>query len=116
MAIPTNSEASSNGVICHPTTSGRSSFGRVARLSGNIRQPDYIPANAVAGHKAEPRPGAGEEWLARPEHDGMDVESILIPLGPTDLNERDTTHFRWLRQTAAKSRSSASQSGRSSSQ
>ena len=42
------------------------SVGRVARLSRNVRQPDYIPANAVAGHKAEPRPGAGEERLARP--------------------------------------------------
>ena len=51
---------------------------RVTRLSRNVRQPDYILANAVAGHKAEPRPGAGEERLARPEHDGMDVESILV--------------------------------------
>jgi hypothetical protein len=42
--------------------------------------------------------------------------SMSVALGPTDFNERDTTHFRWLRHTAAKSRSSASQSGRSSSQ
>src|SRR5580698_6382529 len=54
------------------------SVGRVARLSRNVRQPDHIPANAVAGHKAEPRPGAGEERLAMTKHDGMDVESILI--------------------------------------
>src|SRR5579859_4689888 len=52
--------------------------GRVARLSRNVRQPDYIPANAFAGRKAEPRPGAGEERLAMTKHDGMDVESILI--------------------------------------
>jgi hypothetical protein len=54
------------------------SVGRVARLGRNVRQPDYIPANAVAGHKAEPRPGAGEERLAMTKHDGMNVESILI--------------------------------------
>ena len=30
-----------------------------------------------------------------------------VALGPTDFNERDTTHFGWLRHTAAKSRSSA---------
>src|SRR5215467_10098776 len=51
---------------------------RVARLSRNVRQPDHVLANSFAGHKAEARPGAGEVWLARPEHDGMDVESILI--------------------------------------
>src|SRR5260370_9161792 len=54
------------------------SVGRVVRLSRNVRQPDYIPANACAGQKAEPRPGAGEERLAMTKHDGMDVESILI--------------------------------------
>ena len=32
---------------------------------------------------------------------------MSVALGPTDFNERDTTHFRWLRHTAAKSRSSA---------
>src|SRR5215469_11075494 len=48
------------------------------QLSRNVRQPDHVLANSFAGHQAEPRPGAGEEWLARPEHDGMDVESILI--------------------------------------
>src|SRR6516162_5078915 len=53
-------------------------LGRVARLSRNVRQPDHVLANSLAGHKAEPRPGAGEEWLARPEHDGMNIESILI--------------------------------------
>ena len=107
--------------------------GRVARLSRNVRQPDYIPAHAVAGHKAEPRPGADEQRLAMTKDDGMEVESILINqtkvgqapcqvrsgyvdlpiqlglqladyglevlldecgVGPTDFNERDTTHFR----------------------
>src|ERR1700722_9720358 len=54
------------------------SVGRVARLSRIVGHPISIPANAVAGHKAEPRPGAGEERLAMTKHDGMDVESILI--------------------------------------
>src|SRR5215467_15692066 len=54
------------------------SVGRVARLSGNVRQPNHVLANEVAGHKAERRPRAGEEWLAATEHDGMEVESILI--------------------------------------
>jgi hypothetical protein len=52
--------------------------GRVARLSRNVRQPDHVLANSFAGHKAQPRPRAGEEWLAMTKHDGMDVESILI--------------------------------------
>src|SRR5262245_59824146 len=29
-------------------------------------------------HKAEPRPGSGEIWLAVTKHDGMQVDSILI--------------------------------------
>src|SRR5215475_6650527 len=51
---------------------------RVARLSSNVRQSDHVLANWFAGHKAEPRPGADEEWLAMTKHDRMDVESILI--------------------------------------
>ena len=35
-------------------------------------------ANWIVGHKAERRPGAGEEWLAATKHDGVEVESILI--------------------------------------
>src|ERR1700745_2398470 len=50
------------------------SVGGVARLSRNVRQPDYIPANAVAGHEAEPRPGAGEERLALTKDRGRGVE------------------------------------------
>src|SRR5262245_2030357 len=59
-------------------SSRRSSSGRVARLSRNVRQPDHVLANSFAGHKAEPWPGADEEWLAMTKNDGMDVESILI--------------------------------------
>jgi hypothetical protein len=50
----------------------------VARLSWNVRQPDRVLANWIAGHKAERRPGAGEEWRAVTEHEGAEVESILI--------------------------------------
>src|SRR5262249_48060504 len=52
--------------------------GRVERLSGNVRQPNHALANEIAGHKAERRPRAGEEWLAATKHDGTEVESILI--------------------------------------
>src|SRR6516165_6864790 len=54
------------------------SVGRVARLSGNVRQPNHVLANEIAGHKAERRPRAGEEWLAATKYDGTEVESILI--------------------------------------
>jgi hypothetical protein len=50
---------------------------KAARLSGNVRQPNHI-ANEIAGHKAERRPGAGEEGLAATKHHGAEVESILI--------------------------------------
>src|SRR5271169_6107903 len=56
------------------------SVGRVARLSGNVRQPNHVLANEIAGHKAERRPRAGEEWLAATKYDGVAVKSILIPL------------------------------------
>ena len=54
------------------------SVGRVARLSWNVRQPNHVLANWIAGHKAERRPGAGEEWRAVTENEGAEVESILI--------------------------------------
>jgi hypothetical protein len=63
---------------CQISRSSAQFVGRVARLSRNVRQPDHVLANSFAGHKAEPRPGASEEWLAMTNHDGMDVESILI--------------------------------------
>src|SRR5476649_2240906 len=48
------------------------------RSGGNVGQPDRVLANAIAGDKAERRPGAGEEWLAATKHDRVQVESILI--------------------------------------
>ncbi len=54
------------------------SVGRVARLSGSVRQPNHVLANEIAGHEAERRPRAGEEWLAATQYDGMEVMSILI--------------------------------------
>src|SRR6202051_1485697 len=52
--------------------------GRVPSSCRNVRQPDRVLANWIAGHKAERRPGAGEEWLAATKHEGAEVESILI--------------------------------------
>ena len=48
------------------------------RLSRNVRQPDRVLANWIAGQKAERRPGAGEEWRAVTEHEGSEIESILV--------------------------------------
>ena len=42
------------------------------------RQPNHVLANEIAGHKAERRPRAGEEWLAATKYDGVEVKSILI--------------------------------------
>src|SRR5258707_10714185 len=47
-------------------------------LSGNVGQSHCVLANSIVGHKAERRPGAGEEWLAATKHDGAEIESILI--------------------------------------
>ena len=54
------------------------SVGRVALLSRNVCQSNRVLANWIAGHKAERRPGAGEERLAAAKHDGAEVEPILI--------------------------------------
>src|SRR5829696_8018888 len=51
---------------------------RVAGLSRNVGQPDHILGNLITGHQAEPRPGSGEVWLAVAEHDGVQVDPILI--------------------------------------
>ena len=50
----------------------------VVRLIGNVRQPNHVRGNEIAGHKTERRPRAGEEWLSVPEYDGVEVKSILI--------------------------------------
>src|SRR6187402_1180825 len=47
-------------------------------LSRNVGQPDHILANPIMSHKAERRPGPGEIWLAVTNHDGVQVDSILI--------------------------------------
>src|SRR5688572_30466820 len=38
---------------------------RVARSGRNVGQPDHILANPIMSHKAEPRPGSSEIWLAK---------------------------------------------------
>ena len=70
-------EAARNERLCGPDAPAKS-VGRVARLSGNVRQPNHVLANEIAGHKAERRPRAGEEWLAATKYDGVEVKSILI--------------------------------------
>src|SRR6187551_3663671 len=47
-------------------------------LRGRVGQPDYILANPIVGHKAEPRPGSGKIWPPLTKHDGVQVDSILI--------------------------------------
>ena len=51
---------------------------RVARLSGNVRQPDHVLANQIAAHKTQRRPRAGEVRLAATKYDGVEVKAILI--------------------------------------
>ena len=66
----------------HVTESGADasahSVGRVARLSGNVRQPNHVLGNEIAADKTERRPRTGEEWLAATKYDGVEVKSILI--------------------------------------
>jgi hypothetical protein len=74
-------QAGMRGFVTTATGAGGASahsVGRVARLGRNVGQPDHVLANQIAGHKAERRPGAGEEWFAATKHDGVEVESILI--------------------------------------
>src|SRR5262249_46986229 len=54
------------------------SVGRVASLCRNVSQPNCVLANWITGHKAERRPGARKERLAAAQHDGVEVEAILI--------------------------------------
>ena len=42
---------------------------------------------------------------------GLKIIPTSLALGPTDFNERETTHFGWFRHAAAKACSSASHSG-----
>src|SRR5512142_3361225 len=59
-------------------TSAAISMRRVARSGGNVGQPDHILGNPIMSHQAEPRPRSGEIWLAVTQHDGVQVDSILI--------------------------------------
>ena len=54
------------------------SIRRVAGLSRNVGQPDHILVNPISSHQVERRPGSGEIWLAVTQHDGVQVDSILI--------------------------------------
>jgi hypothetical protein len=52
--------------------------GKVPRLSGNVGQSNHAVADEIAGHEAERLPWAGEERRAVTEHEGAEIESILI--------------------------------------
>jgi hypothetical protein len=82
-ASPWNTRQCCIAAICRVLTqsgpdASAQSVGRVARLSRNVRQLNHVFANYIAGHKAERRPGAGEEWRAATKYDGVEVKSILI--------------------------------------
>src|SRR5690348_3960134 len=57
---------------------GSGPFFRTSQSSGNVRQPDHVRDDQIARDKAEPRPGTREKWLAVTQHDGMDIEPILV--------------------------------------
>ena len=51
---------------------------RQLRSSRNVGQPKHILPNPIRCHKPERRPGPGEIRRALPEHDGVQVDAILI--------------------------------------
>lgn len=44
----------------------------------NVRQPDHILVDLIAGREAERRRGAAEEQRAATKHDGVKVDPILV--------------------------------------
>ena len=50
----------------------------VPALRRNVRPPNQIVGDDVAGHQVNPRPGAREEWRAAAEHDGAEVQPIFV--------------------------------------
>src|SRR5688500_3863696 len=53
-------------------------FAMIWRSGRNVGQSEYIPVHSLAGGKMQRRPGAREEWIAGPEHHGVEVDVILI--------------------------------------
>ena len=51
---------------------------RYSRLSGNIAQPDHILADPLMAFETKRRPGSGKVWRAVTQHDGVQIDSILI--------------------------------------
>jgi hypothetical protein len=47
------------------------------RLRRNVGQPDHI-LNPIMIRKSKRRPGSGKIWLAVTQHDGVQIDSILI--------------------------------------
>jgi hypothetical protein len=54
------------------------SIPQVARSGRNVDQPDDILVNPIMGHQAEWRAGSGEIGRAVTQHNGVQVDSILI--------------------------------------
>src|SRR5258706_47286 len=58
--------------------SGPSRHRAGARSSRNVRQPNHVIDDHIAGHQVERGPRAGEEWRATTKHDGAEVKAVLI--------------------------------------
>src|SRR5271156_1922548 len=58
---PSQADQSGPGASARPVE-------QAAQLSRNVRQPNRVIADSIAGHEAEPRSGTREEWLAAAKH------------------------------------------------
>src|SRR6185437_12722772 len=56
-----------HSIVPLPATSGR-----------RVRQPQHVVANSIMTHEPEPRTGSGEIRRAVTEHDGVQVDPILV--------------------------------------
>ena len=57
----------------------------------NVSKPDHILANPIARHQTERRPRSSEVWLPVTQHDGVQIDSILVDqakLGETSRQVR----------------------------
>src|SRR4029450_13647452 len=83
---------------------------------------EFPDLQVIAGKTGlTPDPSADSPYLCHNGEPGggraqFTIVSTSLALGPTDFNERETTHFGWFRHAAAKACSSATHSGASSSQ
>ncbi len=76
--IPGSPMASAVRFRPRPCAAGHRKLPPIARLSGNVRQPHRVLANAIARHEAQRWLGAAKVRVAAAKHDGAQVELILI--------------------------------------